>query len=692
MKKIIYIIVFILLVSSAISDDTDSLIKSLSKSSGKEKYDNFKSIISLYLSKNTDSARFFARQYLNYASSEKNPEQVSTAQRLLGASYFYEGDLQNAEKYFREAYNVAKRNDLEEMMGDALNNMAIIFSEKGDYNKAIDNYKIALDIKTRAGNDDAVAMILLNIGNIHFQMGEYNIAMEHFNEVLQISNKVDNKSVIAMAYNNLGNTYENLDSLEKAKDYNKKSIHIKKEIGDIRGMANSLNNIANINMKLEEYELALPNALNALNLQKELNDNTGVVTTKNTIGEIYLKLGNTDSAIVYLMESLELSQKLNLVKYEKDNFLSISESFAQSGNYEMAYEFYKKYKAISDSIISQEEREHISELSAKYKSEKMKSTISTLEEEKESSNTIQLMLVGFIFLALIIAIIIYIQLKTKARANELLEEKNREIENQKEEYEKLNIELSKSNNRLITLNENLVLSQKELKETNATKDKFFSIVAHDLKNSIASFLTSSELITLYYDKLDKDKILQQLNRMNASALNLRILLENLVQWANSKTGKLKPELEKVNINHIVDQCISVNEQSAINKQIRIEKEIVDEIYAIADPNMLKTVIRNLISNAIKFTEPNGFVKVFSNSNNNKINISVKDNGVGMTREETEKLFKLDSHFSKKGTNNEAGTGLGLILCKEFIEFNNGELFVDSTLGKGTDFTFTLNKS
>ncbi len=238
----------------------------------------------------------------------------------------------------------------------------------------------------------------------------------------------------------------------------------------------------------------------------------------------------------------------------------------------------------------------------------------------------------------------------------------------------------------------LMESEKQLKELVATKDKFFSIIAHDIKNPLSIFLNISELLISMFDSLNKEEILSFINDINTSAKNLYNLLENLLNWSRIQTGKIVHQPNIFYINILIENVFNVLEMSFKQKNISFELNIPPTEIAYVDADMFSTVIRNLVSNAIKFTYPDGKIIVYSEDLINFVKISIKDNGTGMSEEEVSRLFRIDSHQSKRGTNEERGTGLGLILCKEFIEKNNGKISVESQLGKGSTFSIILPKN
>ncbi len=235
----------------------------------------------------------------------------------------------------------------------------------------------------------------------------------------------------------------------------------------------------------------------------------------------------------------------------------------------------------------------------------------------------------------------------------------------------------------------LIKSEQRLRELNATKDKFFSIIAHDLKNPFNDLMGFTQLLALNIDKYDKAKIGQFASIIHHSSKLAYNLLENLLDWSRSQTGTLKFKPEKININHLIEENIELLESTASNKNIQIYSEFDTEVNAFADKNMVRTIIRNLISNAIKYTKQGGYISIRSDCSRKTCEISVSDNGIGISKQNIHKIFKIDESFSTSGTEREKGTGLGLILCKEFVEKNGGKLWVKSEQDKGSTFSFTL---
>lgn len=245
---------------------------------------------------------------------------------------------------------------------------------------------------------------------------------------------------------------------------------------------------------------------------------------------------------------------------------------------------------------------------------------------------------------------------------------------------------------LKVLNYKLMESKEEFRKLNASKDKFFSIIAHDLKNPLFSLLGLLEILVERVEGSEDDENRQIVMNMNKSAKSLYYLLENLLQWSRIQTGKIEYSPLTLDLKMIFEVVSALYKMTAVNKKISLSYECPENLKVYADENLLNTVLRNLISNALKFTPEGGEVLISAEVSGSRVKISVSDTGVGIPQENLEKLFKIDSQVSTSGTNNEPGTGLGLVLCREFVKMNKGELKVKSILGKGTTFSFTVPES
>jgi signal transduction histidine kinase len=281
------------------------------------------------------------------------------------------------------------------------------------------------------------------------------------------------------------------------------------------------------------------------------------------------------------------------------------------------------------------------------------------------------------------------QQKATRRRNEIFE-KQQELERTYAALEATNRRLSLAQRKLeeraaelAELNLQLVESQEELKRINASKDKFFSIIAHDLKNPLHAVMGFSEFLTLSVDTMGREDIEEIAQTIHKSANNVYQLMENLLEWARIQTGRMPFLPEPIPVLKLADDTVELLMGNAIHKGIILSTHVHHDLHIVADANMMSSVLQNLVTNALKFTHEGGQVSITAEENDEGVRVSVSDTGVGMPPEVQEKLFRIDTHHSTAGTAQEEGTGLGLILCRELVEKNEGKIWVESEMGVGT---------
>jgi signal transduction histidine kinase/streptogramin lyase len=249
--------------------------------------------------------------------------------------------------------------------------------------------------------------------------------------------------------------------------------------------------------------------------------------------------------------------------------------------------------------------------------------------------------------------------------------------------------LTEQNQKIFASNQKLKESQQQLRELNATKDKFFSIIAHDLKNPFTSLLSISEMMSENYKTMDEEDKISGIRGFYSSAQRIYALLENLLTWSRSQTGRVDFKPKEFNISKLSMDCIRLFILPAEKKEITLQLNAKEDIKAFGDPEMINTVIRNLLHNAVKFSHAGSLVEMDVRSEDGLVKVTIKDQGVGIPEPDVKKLFNLASQSASPGTGGEKGTGLGLVICKEFIEKNEGKLIVKSEPGKGSSFSFFL---
>jgi two-component system sensor histidine kinase/response regulator len=249
---------------------------------------------------------------------------------------------------------------------------------------------------------------------------------------------------------------------------------------------------------------------------------------------------------------------------------------------------------------------------------------------------------------------------------------------------KVQLKLEEQNNQINSKNE-------ELNTLNGTKDKFFSIISHDLRNPISSIMVTSDLVISNFSNFSTEEVFAYINKISTAIKSLHELFENLHRWSKTQTGTIEFEPANFDLNLVVDRIFSLLKTHSENKSIKLSKILPEESIVFGDVNMIETIIRNLTSNAIKFTNFGGEIKIILIQTSKFNKIIIEDNGVGMDEESKNKLFKINEKVTTIGTGKEVGSGLGLILSKEFVDIHNGNIWVESELNQGSRFIFRLPK-
>lgn len=594
------------------------------------------------------------------------------------------GVFQDMGRYKESIEHYLKALDYEKEIHDntiltiIYNGIGNTYIEISSYDEALKYFLNALEIFKSMDNQDGISMIYNNLGIVYSALKENDKALEYYQKSLQIDIETDYKDGQATAYNNLGTVYDEKGDKDKALDYYNKSLTLCKALKNTEGIGTALNNIGLIYLDLGYYDKAYENLQESTNIAKESNNIYSLANNYNNLAKLFLHQKEYSKSQNNLNLAIELSKQINTKTWLTESYDLYSQLYSELNNYKKALEYYKLYSEVKDSIFTNESSNRITEMKIKYETDNLETENELLKKDNQihilelnRQRNIKNYWIAFSILILALAVLSFSQFRLKKKTNSLLKSKNDQLRD---------------------TNKKLTISEHNLKELNATKDKFFSIIAHDLKNPFQSLLGFSEALYNQIDEISKENISEYSRLMYESSQNLYNLLGNLLQWSKSQLGSIKLSPTQINIYDSIEDVLSLLKISIQKKNIKIENLIVNGTTVFADKHVVSTVLRNLISNAVKFTDQNGEISISSVTTNNKIKVSVKDNGKGISEENIDKLFRIDQEYSTKGTENESGTGLGLILCKELIVKSNGEIFAESKLGKGSNFQFILPKS
>jgi signal transduction histidine kinase len=641
--------------------------------------------------------------------------------------------------------DIALIKDDYDFIGTMYNHIGRSYKYIGDYDLAIQAYNKAVDAFIKADKYGSAAFVYNDIGNIYYALKIYDVANDLYFHAVEICNNYLNsysmlKLPKAVSFNNIGLVNNKLNRFDSALYYFQKGLQLRKELNMKYLLPHSYNYLANVNVSLGNYkeaeDLFYKSIFETENLLKEIETGRNEIkpndmriseikefkleaylglmellffkeeTTKAL--EIKLKLEkesvklNFLELIKYYTSLLRIAKKSNLPndiifaskklfevsdkidsKFDKTIALrELIEAYKIKKDISNAFKYYQIFTRVRDTLFNSKFNETAYNFQKEEAKKSYAANIIKIEEKKEKEIKYQLLIrnisISFVFISIILSIFLYLRYKLK----------NKLAANLKAANEALVFNAVKVN----TLNLELQESEEHLKLLNATKDKFFSIIAHDLKNPIGSIKLLSELMyNDYADSTDSER-LEFLKILKNTSQNVLNLLINLLDWSRSQRGKMDFLPDNYHLKPIVNNDFELLQVSANNKNIELISNISDDIVIYADINMVSTVIRNLISNAIKFSEEGCRIIVDCIRKDSICEISITDNGIGMTDDILKKLFRYDSQITSQGTKGEDGTGLGLILCKELLDKNDGKIWAESEVGIGTKFTFTLKSS
>ncbi|MES2733642.1 MAG: tetratricopeptide repeat-containing sensor histidine kinase [Bacteroidota bacterium] len=638
-----------------------------------------------------DSTRVDSLMKKNLDSSLPVATKIQMLNKLAGE--FLEKDRKLSLAYGKQALYLAQQSNDSLAMATAYNQMGNTLRSQGNLGEALQQYFESLRLSTRLKVEAEKLHSFSGIGFIFQTQGNFAKAQNYFLEALSSANKTGDKYAIADASHNAGNAFVFQKKYEEALRYYTQALDIRIILDDKVGAANSYNNIGYVYKNQGDYAKALSYYQRALLEMKQVQAGTKVDLTAvlDNIGDICFLQAQYNKALDYYLQSLAQAKTFGSQLRLKEVQADLAETYVKLKDFNQAFAYYKQASAMQDTIYQIQNNALLKEIETKYETQEKEKQIELLRKEKEIDNLrkhaqIQgyqlrerrlmnaLLVVGLILAAMLVALI-YERYHERRKTTQLLQSQNKTIQLQNEELQ--------------VTNEKLLHSEEYLLQLNATKDKFFSIISHDLKGPLNTMTGFLHVLDMQVDAFSPEELKDFAKDMNKSVKNLLDLLDNLLQWSRSQTGTIDYSPEVLNLAEIVDDNKSLLQAIAKAKGIRLLIQIDQKTQVYADGNMLNCVFRNLISNAIKFTNPGGLITINAAQRGEQVEISIKDNGIGMSAVTLTRLFQLDAYHTTTGTSNEKGNGLGLILCKEFVENNGGTIWVESEENKGTTFHFTV---
>lgn len=624
-------------------------------------------------------------EFYDYSKCRKYAEEASVvaerinSYRLKGYLYFrlaflenVEGDYSDALRYHQQLINLYVANkDSSANLCRALMNVGRDYLDLGEYEDGYyyltQSFKVAKSHNKVPQPADSLVMAIAlhNIGDVFLQLGRFDIALKHIEASQVISENIHDTEAPAYNYSVLGELFR------RKKDYDQSEEYLLSSLAEARKhkirvlIPRIQSSLARLYLDKKEFERSLMYYDSVITHETKINNRFMLAECNLGKGMVMSRSGNYAEAQQYYALSLKTSRELNARILEVTCYNELADLYEVKRDFQNSLLYHKQHDALRDSLFSETIMEKLSQNQIRFETENKDMVIAALNHTQEQQNAelrrqelVRNVLVIIVALTIVILFTVYRSGQRRKRINRLLLDHQEEIKKRSAELEQLN----------------------------QVKDKFFSIISHDLRSPMNALAGTLELLSNKH--LTTEEFLHLTGNLRTQFNHTRTLINNLLNWTLMQMDKLKIQPEKVFVRNKVDESFSAL-KTLYPKTIDMSNEVGENLAVLADPNIINLVLRNLILNAIKFTENGGIIHVRAKEIENEVCISVSDNGMGIRPEVKELLFVKASALSTRGTDNERGTGIGLLLCKEFVEKNGGRIWFESEVGKGTTFYFTL---
>lgn len=498
-----------------------------------------------------------------------------------------------------------------------------------DISNAVLYFEQAYQLYKSRSMPDRLGVSALNLAQSYFTNNQYIESRKLVEEAIVLNEKTDQFAVLSVCYKLLG------------------ELEIKERKNDLA--AEYFFKVLEINSKLGQEKQII-----------------ATIETQVNLSELFQSENNSKLQLYYLKEALELVRQYNLTGYAELVYNKLILLYLNNNKAAEAKQFLLEFNAIKESIDISRRKDKsvlVNNLIEAHNLEKQNEFLEAANQLQNKSIKVRnILLVVILIISFSIFLVLVNLNKIKRRVklqNIWLKNQNSFIYNQK----------------------------KELDELILARDRLLSIIAHDLRNPFNSMLLTMELLKI--DSDDKENMQSHLSRLEKTARSTYELLEKLLLWARNQKENINTEKTALNLYDVVNEAIEDAIDSAHTKKIELVNHVLTDLTAYADKNMLLTILRNLIQNSIKFTNEGGSIKINSRSGNQIVEISVTDSGVGMDKDTAENIFSIGNEKVRNGTAGERGSGLGLVICRQFVEKNNGQIWVESKINSGTKISFTL---
>lgn len=580
--------------------------------------------------------------------------------------------VEKAELYGEQAVELCQEKQFTYLLSKVLNHIGFININKNYHASALIYYFKSVEIAEKYGHQDQLGYAYHSIAESYRVKKEYRKARDYASQGLAALRKAKDTNGEGYIYLTFGRIFKEQDQYTEAIASLEKARTVWEVLKNENGVANVLLEYAAVAIKQKEFQKVDNYLRKASSIFDKLNNIRGDILVSNLYVDMLVGENQTDSALVYARRSLALSEKASMTELIVVAYDKLAKIYAARKQYEKSYQYAQLFIHYADSLREVEKDRDVMEIEAKYATNKKDQAIESLEQQNRNKENTLYLLITLLGAVGTIGVLLYLNVKQKQATNRQLIFQQEQIKAQ--------------NSRLSLLNAEVNLQKEKQEKLNTFKDKLFSIISHDLRNPIASLKGALDLLKMDY--LTEEERSMLVEKLSQDLQSSSYLLDNLLNWAKSQMQGLKVMPVYLTLQELIAENFDLLSSQALEKQITLEANIAKDLKVYADLEITKTIIRNLLHNAIKYSFQAGKVSVSAYPKDELVVIAVRDQGRGMSAEEQKKLFGSE-HFSKYGTANEKGSGLGLLLSKDFVEKNGGSIWVESTENKGSTFCFTL---
>ncbi len=574
----------------------------------------------------------------------------------LGNLYQAGGQPQRAMRLLKSALHSARQMQARDLEAWTSEELAHVYSAQGKIAQAIASYQSAIRIYQATDSKTYLILPLQQTAYLYYQTKDWAVAESYFKKSLENCLAIADSIPMIRNFTALGDVSLQQNRVGQAQDYYNRALKITLALNDSTALPMVFSGLSKVRVAKKEYVQAQGYLFQALALSQKFNDHIYSIQHLVGIAGNFRLMGKPDSAVHYANAARDLSETYGSLTNRRVIELELSRAEEQKGDYVAALEHYKKFFQLHDSMFT-------ADASLKLKEEQVRQNVADYQQQKEqaereaqllsSRNRLYIALAAALLSILLVGGYLFLKLRQAQRK--------------------------------------LTTQNRQLQQLNQTKDKFFGIIAHDIRSPMAALDSVAEQMEYYMETHRQDKLDLLVKRVDKTVKHLSTLLDNLLNWAMLQQGVIPYHPKPIRLAEVADHILEVFSANAHAKEIGLESLIPSDLEVYADPSALHAILRNLVSNAIKFTPAQGTVSINAEVEAENVFIIVNDTGTGISAEKLERLFSLNRQ-SQQGTAGEKGAGLGLLLVKEFVEMNQGRLQVNSQPDRGSQFIFTLPKA